>query len=351
MTEPRGALLVGSVNYDDAEKTIRTAAETLGGHLRRIPDGEVGRRFHWILFQPDVLAQAEGIERVGDEPVLVRGLDARPLRLAEGVDAASIVLPPLGYADAAIESYAVFRRLRAEGVVPEGVRFQVSLPTPVAVVGAFFHGDDRHAIEPVYTAALLRELDEIVAAVPADDLAVQWDVAVEFAIIEAGGYEEAFGGAYTGWFDDAWTELVARLAALIDAVPAGAEVGVHLCYGDAGEKHFIEPTDSANLTRFSNAIVAAATRPIAWLHLPVPIERDDAEYYAALADLALGDDTELYLGLVHREDGVEGARRRIAAASPFVGEFGVATECGIGRAPEGTTEGILRTHAEVARAW
>jgi hypothetical protein len=29
-------------------------------------------------------------------------------------------------------------------------------------------------------------------------------------------------------------------------------------------------------------------------------------------------------------------------------EFGVATECGIGRAPAGTTEGILRTHAEIA---
>lgn len=351
MTEPRGALLVGSINFDDAEKTIRTAADTLGGHLRRIPDGEVGRRFHWILFQPDVLAETEGIERVGDEPVLVRGLDARPLRLAAGVDAASLVLPPLGYADAAVESYEVFRRLRDEGAVAPGVRFQVSLPTPVAVVGAFFHGDDRVAIEPVYTAALLRELEAIVAAIPADDLAVQWDVAVEFAIIESGGYEDAFGGAYTGWFEDAWAELVARLAALVDAVPAGVEVGVHLCYGDAGEKHFIEPTDAANLTRFANATVAATARPLTWLHLPVPIERDDAAYFAPLADLALDAGTELYLGLVHREDGVEGARRRIAAAQPFVADFGVATECGIGRAPEGTTEGILGTHAEVARPW
>ena len=74
--------------------------------------------------------------------------------------------------------------------------------------------------------------------------------------------------------------------------------------------------------------------------------RRDAAPLAELAPVA-----ELYLGLVHREDGAEGARRRIAAASAFTPAFGVATECGIGRAPAGTTEGVLRTHAEVASAW
>ncbi len=96
MSQPQGALLVGSVNYPDAETTFRTAATVLGGHLKRIPDGEVGKRFHWIMFQPDVLGQADGIERIGDERIpMPAGLDARPLRLAEGVDAASIELPAL----------------------------------------------------------------------------------------------------------------------------------------------------------------------------------------------------------------------------------------------------------------
>src|SRR5690242_4794964 len=99
MTQPKGAHLVGSVNYDDAEKTMRTAAAALGGRLRRIPDGEVGKRFHWIMFQPDVIGQADGIERVGDQPIPFKaGIDARPLRIAEGTDAASIELPALGYA-------------------------------------------------------------------------------------------------------------------------------------------------------------------------------------------------------------------------------------------------------------
>lgn len=346
MTQIRGALLTGSVNYDDAETTFRTVAEILGAHVGRLPDGEVGRRFHWIMFQPDVLGAAEGIERVGEEPIpFGAGIDARPLRLADGVDPASIALPPLGYADAAAESYALFTRLREEGAIPAGIRFQVSLPTPVAVISSFFRGEDRIAIEPVYADALLEELDRILEEIPSSDLAIQWDVASEMGILEgASGY----GSRMEHWWSgDVLGGIVARLAALVDAVPTDVEVGMHLCYGDAGEKHFIEPTDTANLVRVANAVIDSAGRELSWLHLPVPISRDDEAYFAPLAQLA--EVPELYLGLVHREDGVEGARRRLAAASSAVrGSFGVATECGIGRAPEGTTEGILRTHAEVA---
>jgi len=350
MTNPRGALLVGSVNYDDAETTMRTAAAILGPQLRRIPDGEVGIRFHWIMFQPDVLGRAEGIERVGAERIpFGAGLDARPLRIGDGVDAAGIELPPLGYAAAAKDSYDTFVRLRAEGVIAGDVRFQVSLPTSLAVIASFFSGDDRAAIEPVYTAAILRELDEILDAIPHVDLAIQWDVASEIGIIErAAGYGRVM---QAWWPGDPFDGLVQRLAALVDAVPTDVEVGVHLCYGDAAEKHFAEPADAATLVRYANAVAAAAGRPLTWLHLPVPIERDDDAFFAPLDALSVGEGTELYLGLVHREDGAEGARRRIAAAAAHAPAFGVATECGIGRAPAGSTEGILRTHAEVAEGW
>jgi hypothetical protein len=349
MSEARGALLVGSVNYDDAEKTIRTAAEILGGHLKRIPDGEVGRRFHWIMFQADVLGQAEGIERVGENPIPVHGLDVRPVRVEDGVDAASLVLPPLGYAEAALESYEIFRRLREEGVVAPGVRFQVSLPTPLAVVAAFFPTEQRAAVEPVYRDALFRELDVILDAIPHEDLSIQWDTAVEFQLIEHVEYSGAV--AADAWWGDLWPGLTVRAREQVAHVPEDVELGIHLCYGDAGEKHFIEPTDAGNLVRYANELFAASPRRIDWLHLPVPIDRDDDAYYAPLADLRVPEGTELYLGLVHREDGAEGAARRAGVASRYVPEFGVATECGIGRAPEGSTEGILRTHAEVAYPW
>lgn len=187
---------MGIVNYDDAETTMRTVAEILGAHVGRIPDGEAGKRFHWIMFQPDVLGEVDGIERVGAEPIpFDAGLDARPLRIADGVEASEIALPPLGYANAARESYPLFTRLREECVIRAGTRFQVSLPTPVAVISSFFSGDDRIAIEPVYADALLGELEEI----PHEDLAVQWDVASEMGILEgASGCGAVMQGWWTG---------------------------------------------------------------------------------------------------------------------------------------------------------
>jgi hypothetical protein len=349
MTQPQGAHLVGSVNFDDAERTMRTASKILGGRIKRLPDGEVGARFHWILFQPDMLATTPGIERVGDHPIMVKGIDARPVRVADGVDAGTLEFGPLGYASAALESYGIFTRLRAEGVIAPDVKFQVSLPTPVAVVAAFFPAEQRALVEPAYRDALYRELDEILEAIPHEDLAIQWDNAVEFQIIEQVEYRGK--SAVAPWWGDLWDGLTARSAQNAAQVPADVEVGFHLCYGDVGETHFVEPADTANLVRFANALFAASARPITWLHLPVPIERDDDAYFAPLGALELPAETELYVGVVHREDSEPGARRRIETALRHLPRFGVATECGMGRAPAGTTEDILRTHAAVAEPW
>lgn len=358
MTEPNAAThatpqvvgvhLVGSVNFDNAETTIRTAAEELGGHLRRIPDGEVGERWHWIAFQPDRLAQTPGIGRVGDEPVLVRGVDFRPVRLEDGVQAEDLELRPLGYAEAALESWQVFSRLKREGVVPASTRFQVSLPTPLGVVGSFVREEDRPSFEPVYEAALANELQQIIEGIPNDELAIQWDAALEFAHLEGAGY----GTPSQPWFDDVWAGTSERLARQIDRVPEPVEVGVHLCYGDVAEKHFAEPGDTAVLTRFANLVAEQVQRQLSWVHLPVPIERDDAAYFAPLENLAISPNTELYLGLVHREDGAEGAERRLAAAQQHIARrFGVATECGFGRAPEGTAVPLFEAHRAVSAAW
>jgi hypothetical protein len=67
------------------------------------------------------------------------------------------------------------------------------------------------------------------------------------------------------------------------------------------------------------------------MHMPVPIDRTDDAFYAPLRNLQLDPGTELYLGLVHAEDGVEGTRRRMAVAGKFVDTFGIASECGISR--------------------
>jgi hypothetical protein len=176
----------------------------------------------------------------------------------------------------------------------------------------------------------------IADALPHERIAFQWDVAAEFMHME-------LAGASTFSQEEIATALV-RLA---DLVPDDVAVGYHLCYGDAPPepgakgKHFVEPSDAGLLVAIANAIVAGAGRPVEWIHMPVPINRSDAAYFAPLAELDLPAQTRLYLGLVHEEDGLEGARRRVAAAAAFVTGFGVATECGLQNEPREAHERIF----------
>jgi hypothetical protein len=60
----------------------------------------------------------------------------------------------VGYADVAVDSYREFVRLRDDGVVPEGVRFQVSVPTPFAVVVAWASGESQRRLWQPFKDAL-----------------------------------------------------------------------------------------------------------------------------------------------------------------------------------------------------
>jgi hypothetical protein len=335
--QPRGVHLVGSVPLGGAEEVFRTAGTILDGRLRRIPDGETGVRSNWIGWQADVLARQPELETIPPDPGAYAPLPHFKLR--PGAAASAMAFGPLGYAAAARSSYAVFERLRAEGVIPAGRRFQVSLPTPLAPVNAFVVPQDQAAVEPRYEARLLAEVDEIASAIPRDDLAIQWDTAVEFALLE---------GAFLAPFADVLPEIVERLVRIGKRVPSGVELGYHLCYGDAGHRHFVQPRDTSTLLEVANAVSAQVQRPMNWIHLPVPRDRTDAAYFIPLRNLQLHPETELYLGLVHYTDGVAGTQRRIEAAQQVVPVFGVATECGFGRRPPETVPDLLRIHAEVA---
>jgi hypothetical protein len=344
------AHLVGSINLPDAETTFRTVSAHLGSRLKRIPDGEVGDRYYWIQFQKDYFDRMPGLSRVGDTPFYIRDrFDARPLRLDDGVDPETLEFASLGYTDAALDSYETFARLKTDGVIPAATRFQVSLPTPAGVIGSFFDEGSRAAVEPVYERALFRELDRILAAIPHDQLAIQWDTALEFGMLDEAVIR---GFRITTWFGDTHDQVlagvVARAVRQAAAVPPDVEVGYHLCYGDVEEQHFAEPTDAGRLAEVLNGVFAATPRPITWMHLPVPIDRDDAAYFAPLTNVNWADETEIYLGLIHHEDGVDGALRRAATASDVVPTFGVATECGFGRGPRERTAMLLDLHEQVA---
>jgi ubiquinone/menaquinone biosynthesis C-methylase UbiE len=332
---PVGVHLVGSVPLGSAEEVFRSVAGALGDRVRRLPDGETGARSDWIVWQYPLFSSQARFE-IG--PPGASSYRALPqLRLRTGEDASGMAFEELGYASAAMASYRTFAQLKADGVIPPAVRFLVSQPTPLAPVSAFVAPEYQAELEPVYEAQMRTEVERIVDAIPADQLAIQWDARYEFAMLE---------GAIAVWFEDVRAGIDERLLRLGSMVPAGVELGFHLCYGDDEHGHFAEPADARKLVEVANALAASLERPLDWIHLPVPQDRADDAYFAPLGDLRLAEGTELYLGVLHAGD--DGAEGRIAAAREHVGGFGIATECGWGRGGAASVAGLLDLHRELS---
>ncbi len=347
MADPRlspGVHLVGSVPLADAETVFRTVCAAVGPYLRRIPDGETGERRRWIWFQRTMLESHPAMEVDPTVPrFALRQWDGKLLRetpllrLRSGVDPQAVVFET-GYAGAARASYAVFRRLRAAGTIPAGVRFQVCLPTPMASAYMYVSARAREAYLVAYERALMRALRDIIAAVPARDLAIQWDVCQEVLIHE---------GFFADRPEDYDRRISAELARLGEAVPESVELGYHLCYGSPADEHLVMPRDAAILVEIANGLRELMTRRIDFLHLPVPKDRTDADYFRPLTRLAGFDATTLYLGLIHHDD-LKGDVERIEAARLFVKAFGVASECGWGRTDPERVPGLLVSHRAAA---
>jgi methionine synthase II (cobalamin-independent) len=242
----------------------------------------------------------------------------------------------LGYADWALESYETFSRLKAEGVIPPAVRFQVDLPSPGVVAAMLAVPEQFKAIQSAYRAGLFAEIQRMLETVPAEELAIQWDCTEP--------------GDWTG-FPSPLQELgLDGLAGYAEGVPPGVEIGYHLCYGDFEHKHGAEPDSLGGAVEIANGIYARVERRIDWVHFAVPRDRDDAAYFAPLSNLEARPETRVALGLVHYTDGLEGARRRMEAARKVLPDFAVATECGFGRRPPETIRDLMRMHVEAA-AW
>jgi hypothetical protein len=104
-----------------------------------------------------------------------------------------------------------------------------------------------------------------------------------------------------------------------------------------------------------NAVVAGASRPLNWASFTVPQARDDAAYFAPLSSLAAGRETELYFALVpyHPDDQAEGttATQIEHVDAALAGrEWGICTECGMGRAHAEDIPRLLDLHREILAA-
>jgi hypothetical protein len=343
MTQPI-VHFVGSIPLPDTETVFRTLTAATGPHLVRLPDGETGIRKTWIRFLQDVLAQNPAIERADDVPPfkfiqwdgkVIREIPRLRLRPGAVPDPATF---DTGYAEMAIASWRIFERLQHTGIIPAAVKFQVSLPTPIAPVYNNMIPTDRRGLLPALTRHLLGEVVAIAAAIPNDRLALQWDVCQEVL---------AWEGYYEPGPVDTRTETLAVLTEIGEGVPAGVELGYHLCYGSPADEHLVQPKDAGLMVEMINAVSARVRRPIHYFHLPVPRNRTDDAYFEPLAGLALHPETQLYLGLIHYDDAA-GDVTRLATARRYVRVDGIATECGMARGDPARLPALLVAHSTAA---
>ena len=341
----RDIYLVGSVPMASAREVFEKVSAALGTRIKRLPDGETGERADWITWLEPVFSEHPAFQKSGEFfRVHATGTGRERYTLKPGIKPQDVRFENLFYAEVAKQSYAEFKRLKNAGKIPSDTKFQVDLVPAHSVIWLFLVDALHSPIDPIYNDALKREIDKIAAAIPHDQLAIQFDVAsAVFARLERN--ESSSYGRTKAEMQETFSNILVELG---NRVPRDIDLLYHLCYGDSGHKHVVEPSDMSDMVEFANRLSRQIKRPIQLIHMPVPRNRADDAYFAPLQRLRLRPETELCLGVVHYTDGVGGTKRRIDTASRHVSRFSIATECGFGRRDPGTVPELMRIHAAVA---
>ena len=339
-------LLVGSLPADSTESALRQAAGFFGDLVFALPDGETGPRTGWVTYERERLVRPNPGIVVLEETASPTGLPRHAYETPVfGVKPGVTELhwdswPRI---DDAIAGYQAFRKLRDDGVIPGHLRFQVGLPFPASALNAF--KADYAADYPVAARAfedlVARELRRLTDAIPHAELAIQWDMAYETQDLE---------GVLAWTPEGAWERFAGPVTRLTRLIPDDVLVGYHFCYGTFPEWPMYEARDMALLVRMANFAVANSGRTVDWLHLAGPryLRSEDRAFFRPLADLEPGD-ARVFLGLVLPIDGQAGLRRRVATASRYLDDFGVAMYCGFGRQPGEDGTETMREHGDVVR--
>jgi hypothetical protein len=340
-------LLVGSLPADDGESALRSGADFFGDLVFALPDGETGPRGGWVSYEREQLVRPNGGVVTRSETDSPTGLPRHAYEtpvfgLRPGVTEVRWDTWPR--IDDAIASYSVFRQLKADGVIPESIRFQVCLPFPASALNALKadFARDYPIAASGFEDLVGRELRRLFSVIPPEEAAIQWDLAYETLDLER----------VLAWTPEgAWERFAGPVTRLTRLIPAGALVGYHLCYGTFPEWPMYEARDMALLVRMANFAVASSGRTVDWLHLAGPryLRSEDKSFFRPLADLEPGD-ARVFLGVVLPIDGAAGLRRRVATASRYLDDFGVAMYCGFGRQPGQDGTETMREHAEVVTA-
>ena len=337
-----GFYLTGSINVPTIDDAFRLVGERLQPGTTRVPDGEPGDRANWVLTQAEHFLQNPSLDVVDKKVRVRRG--------------SVVSFAPVDYHTVAAQSYARFVAARQQGVLAADSRFLVSIPTPFNAVNSFAELDSQVEVAYAYERQLRNSVEALQEAIAPSDLAIQWDLPTELATIE-GWFPNPYGG---------FEPIFAATARLASWVHDDAELTFHLCYGDSkfgaspfmgdppdeqaaarGGRHIL-PRDASAIVTLANGLSRHVNRRIDAIQAATVAAWTKRAHWQPLSGLALESDTEIYLGLLHAEDGAAGARTRAALAEEFLPTFGISTECGLGRHSAEQLEAVLVAWQEYA---
>lgn len=323
---PRDVMLVGSVPLKPASAVFDAVCNHgLAPLMHRIPDGEQAgwdSPFYALGRQPF-------FEFAGKKRMTLRAstffatMEMPYVKLKDGIRPEDVEMS-LGIADNVMKSYGEFRTAKAQGRIPEASRFCATFPGPGTCFAPVLLPSAQ--LFPIAERVYRKEIDKVLAAIPHEELAIQLDLAVETEGEEYLRRPQDYEMPIFEHFDWALEDTIGMVANVANHIPADVELGFHLC-----ALYHIDESQGQDLNvhvDVANLLAQKIRRPIGYIHIPT-VPTHDGQDFEKLKRLKLHSETKLFLGLIHAEDGQEGAVRRVRAAAKSCADFGVAAFCGL----------------------
>ena len=336
----RKTLLVGSIPAGETAEAVALALDELGPRLISIPDGETGSRSQWV---------ATIIDGLRTDPAVVLKRDGgwsnyrdRPhhaLRRGARMDPAAL---DLGYHRAFCESRPVVDALCTQHGMP-GAVYQVGVASGFDLALFAFGPVGALRQKKVFNTAAAREISAITKNV-GNDVVFQIELPAEMVLVAR--TPRLLRPVVARWMAAVSVEL-ARMAC------PGTRFGVHLCFGDLGNRSLLRlRRDCAGAVELANAIVAAWPSSATLEYVPIPLAAGNeqpamhASYYAPLSKLSLPPSSRLIAGFVHENLSQVQLQQVLELVESAAGRtVDVASACGLGRRDPQVARHIMRASA------
>jgi hypothetical protein len=303
--------------------------------LPRVTDGEQGERTNFTAFQWKLIGQVHPLVAQPFPPIDYKELTEEDKSYIQSPGFAKF---DTKYDEYALQGWEIFQKLQKSGIIEPETKFQVCIPTPANVVGPFTKAAFQPAFHPVYMQGLKDAITSVANKIENSRLAIQIDVALELAYLcGISGYMPNEPGYLNIHDPENALEVIATdIVELVKTVPQTVDVGLHFCWGNLGNQRFITPGDSAQIARLGRVLLDRISRPLAWIHFPIPAVCEVKPYLAPLKADVLPklkvNRTEFFVGAIYPPDATKSLEHWKEAKAELEGyKVGISTECGLGR--------------------